>query len=182
MSDPGYSRSYYHHATQGAPGTHPTTYGPRTPPSPWSQPGMPPGYDPSQAVQQSPVGQSPRVPPYSPRLANEADLPYTIGFVRQPSLGPMTPPSWSPSQRPALHPHQAVNDPYTIGFIRPTQQNSRPNTAAWPPPPPPPPPPPYMRPPPPRLPPPSTRPPPPPPSPPRPPQGHGHASASRPHP
>lgn len=142
VSAPGYPESHYqHHATQNATGTtQPTAYGSQVPASPWVQQGMSMGYDSSQPFQQPHMGQSPRGPPYSPRLANEPDPPYPLGFARQQGSGPMTPP-WSPFQAPAgganafggshsrqsvvpnasggSHSQQSVNnESYHIGFIR----------------------------------------------------------------
>ena len=131
---------YQHHATQAVTGApHPTAYGSQVPASPWV-PGMPMGYDSPQGFQQPHMGQSPRGPPHSPRLANnESDPPYPLGFARQQGSGPMTTP-WTAIQGPAgganpfrgSHSHQSAapnafreshsprsvnNEPYHVGFI-----------------------------------------------------------------
>ena len=138
-SAPGYPGSYYPQGATSSGTAHSTAYGSRAPASPWVRPGMQMGgYDSSQAYQPPPAGQSPRAPPYSPRLANnESDPAYPLGFARRQGLEPMTP--RSPFQGPAgganafdgprvhqspapnpfrgSHPQQSVN--HQPGFVRP---------------------------------------------------------------
>jgi hypothetical protein len=141
----GYSGPHYYYATQGATGTtHPTAYGSGAPSSPRPQQGVPRGYDPSwpsQAYQQPPMGQSPRVPSYLVPSANEPHAyPFGPGgFVRPQDRRLVTAaqflsqdPAGIHSASRASYPYQTASEPrspHPGGFVRSLNPGLR--AAAW---------------------------------------------------